>query len=721
MNILHTVEFYHPDVGGSQLVVRQLSERLARRGHHVCVATSRMRNRDFTVLNGVEVRQFAVEGSWGRGIGGPDADRYQQFLREPRFDVMMNYAAQQWATDLAFGVLEETGKHRANVIVPCGYSALSDSRTLRWRQYRNYFNHILPRAIPLYDAAIYLSTQYQDYQYAVQAGFGNSVIIPNAADEAEFGQPPAIDFRKQYGIATRFIALCVANFYPDKGHVRVLDCFQQMNRSDLTLVLVGQPGRELPNVKARAKGMNVRFLIDIPRTDVVAAFQAADIFLFGSLIEASPLVIIEAKASRTPFVSTDCGNVTEWQGGVVCPPTEMARHANRILDDAKLRERLADEGWKEWKERLTWEAITNRIEQLYSTLVRAKRQGIQHPATLFLPLPSADEAPRPASSTHGRRVAGILFSKDRALQLDATLHSFFLHCTDPGNVDLQVLYTTSSGIHEQQYRRLAQDYPEVRFVRERDFRAQTMKIIQSADAVLFLVDDNIFVRRFGVATALAALQQHPKAIGFSLRLGTNTTFCYSWQAEQKLPRFETVEGELLKYRWPGTKHDFGYPLEVSSSLYRTCDILPLLRQINFRNPNTLETELAQRASQLAADFPELLCYPMSATFCNPLNRVQKVYRNRAGRSFGYSIRALTRRFERGYRIDVASLTHYIPNGCHQEVAVRFVRRVQLAPQEWERWPEAKSAVCYMALKLLRKFRHKLKRGRLILGRFRPSA
>ena len=35
MRILHTVEFYHPSVGGTQTVAQLLSERLAALGHEV--------------------------------------------------------------------------------------------------------------------------------------------------------------------------------------------------------------------------------------------------------------------------------------------------------------------------------------------------------------------------------------------------------------------------------------------------------------------------------------------------------------------------------------------------------------------------------------------------------------------------------------------------------------------------------------------------------------
>ena len=35
---------------------------------------------------------------------------------------------------------------------------------------------------------------------------------------------------------------------------------------------------------------------------------------------------------------------------------------------------------------------------------------------------------------------GLIFSKDRAMQLDATIRSLYLHCKGVQNIDLKILY-----------------------------------------------------------------------------------------------------------------------------------------------------------------------------------------------------------------------------------------------------------------------------------------
>ena len=80
MRILHTVESYSPSVGGMQEVVRQLSERLAARGHDVTVATSKMGGREGDLLNRVRIREFDVSGNLVDGMRG-DVSGYREFLR----------------------------------------------------------------------------------------------------------------------------------------------------------------------------------------------------------------------------------------------------------------------------------------------------------------------------------------------------------------------------------------------------------------------------------------------------------------------------------------------------------------------------------------------------------------------------------------------------------------------------------------------------------------
>src|SRR6266508_4561685 len=176
MNILHTVEFYSPSVGGAQEVVRQVSERLAARGHDVTVATTRLAERASRRPNGVRIAEFDVAGNSVRGIRG-EVDRYQEFLRQESFDLMLNYAAQQWATDAALPLVGSLPYPA--VLAPCGFSRLHDPA------YQDYFAG-LPQVMARYDHLVFHSANYRDAEFARRHDLCRSSVIPNGAGEEEF-------------------------------------------------------------------------------------------------------------------------------------------------------------------------------------------------------------------------------------------------------------------------------------------------------------------------------------------------------------------------------------------------------------------------------------------------------------------------------------------------------------------------------------------------------
>ena len=302
------------------------------------------------------------------------------------------------------------------------------------------------------------------------------------------------------------------------------------------------------------------------------------------------------------------------------------------------------------------------------------------------------------------------------MQLDAVLRSLFLHCQDANQIRLLVIYKTTSDFHTQQYSQLAREYPEVDFVEQTHFRRNVLELLTTYGTqrpvgilrrwliglgpgfglinnmslalrpqqdVLFLVDDNLFVRSFNMHDVHEALLAHPEALGFSLRLGTNTTYCYPVDKAQTLPPFTPLYNGIMEYNWVDAGdlgHDFGYPLEVSSSVYRVNELLPFMNSLPFENPNTLEGRMAARAHAFRSSNPYLLCYERSAAFCSPVNMVQEVSANRVGATPEYSTEHLAKMYNAGYRIKVEAYGDFVPNACHQEVQLVLEKRRPMLKQ-----------------------------------------
>jgi glycosyltransferase involved in cell wall biosynthesis len=383
MRILHTVEFYYPSKGGSQAVVQQLSERMAAMGHEVVVATSWLPERKSRSLNGVTIKEFKIAGNKVRGYQG-DTEAYQEFLLSEKFDVIMNYAAQQWATDLCFDVIDQIKTRK--ILVPCGFSGLKDPA------YIQYFKQ-MPEWLKKYDKTIYLSDTYQDAVFAKQHKIKNMVIIPNGADEREFESIYNGDIRQELSIGPNKVIMHLGSFTGAKGQPEAIEIYKRAAIPNSRLILVGNVFDPKTYNRSRLaaflfnihplsikKNMRIRVL-QLPRDKTVALLQAADVFLFPSNIEASPLVLFEACAAKTPFLTSDVGNakeIIEWTGGGVCLPTlrksegytlvdtkKSASDLVKLIDDQAMINSMASQGFAAWKSRYTWAVIVEQYLEVY--------------------------------------------------------------------------------------------------------------------------------------------------------------------------------------------------------------------------------------------------------------------------------------------------------------------------------------------------------------------
>jgi len=389
IKILHTVESYYPAMGGMQEVVKQLSERLAALGHDVTVATKFHPDRKSDTLNGVKIKSFKVSGNVVRGLEG-DVDSYQSFLLNSEFDIVTNFAAQQWATDIALPILDKIkGK---KVSVPTGFSGFY------WPEYQQYFEN-MKSWMKQYDLNVFLSDDYRDINFARDNAITKNIIIPNGAAEDEFSVQPRVDIRKKLGIpADAFLLLHVGSYSGVKGQAEACKIFLQSKEKNVYLLLVGNSNEifeqrywrkvQLPMLLKAPWGKKKKIKIthDLTREETVAAYHAADLFLFPSNIECSPIVLFECMAAKTPFLTTDVGNSKEiiaWSNAGLLLPTSIDErgfsHADiskstLMLDDLirnkQKREELIANGFQAWKTKFTWEVIAKKYEESYLNLLK---------------------------------------------------------------------------------------------------------------------------------------------------------------------------------------------------------------------------------------------------------------------------------------------------------------------------------------------------------------
>jgi glycosyltransferase involved in cell wall biosynthesis len=361
LKLVHTVERYAPLIGGAERVVQRLSEGLAARGHAVVVVTSGPRSSD--VVNGVRMERFDVRGNGARGIRG-DAAAALRLVDEFGPDVVFNYAAQTWHAD-AFGAVAHQPRAYRLVLAPCGFSALHDpSFTAYFARMREW--------LPRYDALVFHSRRYRDWQFAVTAEAPAEAmhVIPNAADDPAPRRARSDD---------EIVFVTVGSHVKSKGHGDFIAAVRSIARdAPARGALVAPPRRGLEMVRgcqprcfleSFRRGRTIELVDGRPARTVEQQLAGADVLLFPSRIECAPLVILEAMAAGVPWISYDVGNVRELAGGIVVDGLGGLVEAGTALARSPAeRERLARAGRSAWQERHRWPDVIDAYELLFSRL-----------------------------------------------------------------------------------------------------------------------------------------------------------------------------------------------------------------------------------------------------------------------------------------------------------------------------------------------------------------
>ena len=123
-------------------------------------------------------------------------------------------------------------------------------------------------------------------------------------------------------------------------------------------------------------------LLDLPRQDLIQAYMAADLFVFASHVEYSPLVLFEAAAAGTPFITSSAGNskeIIEWLGGGFMMSDSANPEGFRMIDPQSLADEIAalmnqkslltNTGKTikaSWQKDFTWDEISKRYEKILS-------------------------------------------------------------------------------------------------------------------------------------------------------------------------------------------------------------------------------------------------------------------------------------------------------------------------------------------------------------------
>lgn len=212
---------------------------------------------------------------------------------------------------------------------------------------------------------------------------GKIEVIPNGVDVLPGIEDPAARARllAEHGITGDYL-LYVSHFYRYKNFERLVQAFAGIapaRRAGLQLVLVGKPWdadyHRAVTLLAERLGVagSTRIIPGASGVELSTLYASARLFVFPSLIENSPNILLEAMAHGVPVIASDVAPMPEFGGDAIGyfdagSADSMRAAIERALEDPEPRESIARRT-RAQAALFTWDRFTERVVALYRSVL----------------------------------------------------------------------------------------------------------------------------------------------------------------------------------------------------------------------------------------------------------------------------------------------------------------------------------------------------------------
>ncbi len=350
--------------GGAEVVVFQLAQELARRGHKVLpvgpakgVGWLGGKFRDAGVETLVFQKRHPLDPGWV-------SDLARQF-RQHQITVVHSHEFGM----AVYGAAAARRQNLPHVITMHGSQTMT--RRLRRRIALRWAFRASRATV-----AVSLATKRQ-----LDADLGLSAdriqVIHNGIPVRPGNAAPV---REELGLRPdELLIVAVGNLDERKGHAVLLEALHRLEVEGLQqawrLVIAGGRGgdrRPMLESFAAEHGLAGRLHILSHRDDVPDLLAAADIFAMPSLWEGLPLALLEAMLAGKAIVASETSGIPEaiedGTHGLLVPPGDQAALATalgRLLTEPALRRRLGEEARSRGQAEFTIGAMVDSYERLY--------------------------------------------------------------------------------------------------------------------------------------------------------------------------------------------------------------------------------------------------------------------------------------------------------------------------------------------------------------------
>ena len=402
MHLCHVVPIYLPGIlPGCSKYFQDISEVLAKKGHHVTVLTSnattgrgwvdpffgRYSPLEEEVINGVRVKrlktrwpmtasmhitQEAIGGLLPKRVShfisllstGPYLSGLKEEFQKERYEVIHVTAFPFALVWLVRKACKSLGK--PFVCTPLiHFEDPSHSNPLLWKA--------------LDGAASVIACSNYEREGMIRMGMNPSRIhlIPMGIDLDEWANPDGERFRKKYHLKGKKIILFAGTKGYNKGAIHLLQAVERIRRErdDLILVSMGLPTEEWRRQRGLLPQAHLLDLGYVTEEEKRDAFDACDLFVMPSRYDSFGIVYLEAWRRGKPVIGARVGAspevIEEGKDGLLVDfgnVDQLASSILSLLNSPDLCREMGERGREKVFKKFNWGINLPLIEKLYAQI-----------------------------------------------------------------------------------------------------------------------------------------------------------------------------------------------------------------------------------------------------------------------------------------------------------------------------------------------------------------
>ena len=413
MKILHVVHGYPPSLGGSQVLVKHLSEHLARTyGDQVTVFTTNtyhthqfrrpggaMLPTGSQVINGVQVRRFPVFNRLSLLRIAASAVAYR--LKLPGHDFFRTLEN----GPIMFGLKQAVAQSRAEVIFATAfpllhmYQALSGAKqagipivmlgALHTADVWGYDRAMIYQAIQQADAYIAHTPFERDYVIDKGCDPDKITLVGGGVNADPFLNADGQIIRQRYQLGNGPVIVTLGGQVARKRLDTLLAAMTIVwqTHPQAYLIIAGRQGNYTPQLKVLLAALpadqrrRVIVISDFADDEKAKILAAGDIFVLCSGEESFGIAFVEAWACGKPVVGANVGAVASLiEAGAdgllfeYSNSDSLAQAIESLLTQPAQRTALGTAGQQKVLQNYTWEIITERLRQVYRAVIEQSRR-----------------------------------------------------------------------------------------------------------------------------------------------------------------------------------------------------------------------------------------------------------------------------------------------------------------------------------------------------------